>query len=105
MTRARTGAGLRKLRPSIRAEIDRLENERRRLVALLEFIDDYAGALPRGHGRSQTLLELVEAHPGIRLSMLVNVLGRSRDDLARELGGCERGGLVERHGLGWRARR
>jgi hypothetical protein len=94
----------------LRALRRRAEDELNRIAGLIEFIDDYAGELPRKppaasrrRGSSPSLLKIIQERPGVRGSMLAMVAERDWDEVAEELKELEREGRVQRQGLGWRS--
>jgi hypothetical protein len=90
---------LTRLAPRTRAELERLDAERLRLLSLLALIDEFGGE----EKAPPSALALVRERPGIRASMIALSLGCSPQRVVSELVEQECRGLVRRDGLGWRA--
>lgn len=107
-TREETESALRAVRLRAEHRLSILDEERRQIALLLEFIDGYAGERQtpnrqRNNAKTdQVLLGLIADNPGIRGSMLAMLMDKStaatRELLERSL----EADLVERAGLGWR---
>ena len=106
MSRAEAEGALGRLRPLAVAEIARLDLERRKLLSLIEFIDEYASGRKvrprRRRSQPASPAALIAERPGIRTTMIAMVLARPSEDVAAQLREEERCGRIERQGLGWR---
>lgn len=110
---AKFARDLRSLRVRAIVDLERAEEERRRLQRLIAFIDDFIEdphpSPPRARSKrrrppppAEPLLDVIQQRPGVRASMLALVSGREVDDVLAELHEHELAEKVERQGLGWR---
>lgn len=107
MSQAKTSASLSALGRRAQIELEQLEDRRRRLEYLIEFIDEYGTGKPKRAQRKRrrqgppSLLEVIDSRPGVRGSMLAMVVDRSLEEVGAELQRLEREGHIHRDGLGW----
>jgi len=103
---AQFNADLRSLRDRAQAEIKLLDDERHALKRLVAFADQYLGKEPGGSLKRQRQtvpvpLTIIKEHPGIRSSMVAQLLQREVTGVASEIKELESKGQVRRDGLGW----
>jgi hypothetical protein len=94
------------MRDRAQYEIKLIDDERRALRRLLAFANRY---LDKGSGRSKVRrrppktmpLTIIREHPGIRSSMVAQLLRREAPEVASEIEELESTGQIRRDGLGW----
>jgi hypothetical protein len=93
------------LATELRVRLAELDAERAPIIAALRALDSARGAQRRRLAKRDTLnariLPMIEAHPGIRTSMLALELSQSTELIRSALAHLERGGWIRPHGLGW----
>jgi CRP-like cAMP-binding protein len=110
MARSEFERRLRTLRAEAETQLRHLEKHGNSLRKLIEFADDQLsdrsqtkpGSRPGSRSRRPSLTGTIRKRPGVRASMLADLLGVSFEQVSLDLEKLEKEGVIRRDGLGWR---